>query len=154
MLGKSPYSLHYETREDSWEFLQAIDLEQKNQNIDYFHICSAHEAIAEWFGEQDGTYKLKFLQTLLSDDEAGKNVKVIWYCIREQIDPVDVFTRLNIGKIPLTNAELVKALFLRSRNFNENEITLQQLKIAQEWDSIEKALQADDFWYFINNSNE
>lgn len=154
ILSKTPYSLRYETREGSGEFLQAIDLSRKDENIDYFHICNAYQAIEEWFGSQDGTYKIKFLQTLLNDDDTGKNVKVIWYNIRENIDPVEVFTRLNIGKIPLTNSELVKALFLRSKNFEKNEITLQQLKIAQEWDVIEKALQADDFWYFISNSNE
>lgn len=154
LLGKEPYSLQYETREDSGTFLQAIDLTQKEKNIDYFHICTAYETITAWFDKQDGTYKIKFLQTLLSDDETGKNVKVIWYNIREHIDPVEVFTRLNIGKIPLTNAELVKALFLRSRNFENSEITLQQLRIAQEWDAIEKALQADEFWYFINNEDK
>lgn len=153
ILGKTPYSLHYETREDSELFLKDIDFEKRGQNIDYFHICNAYEAITEWFAKQDGTYKIKFLQTLLNDDDTGKNVKVIWYDIQEHIDPVEVFTRLNIGKIPLTNAELVKALFLRSRNFEKDEVSLQQLKIAQEWDAIEKALQADDFWYFISNGN-
>ena len=63
-----------------------------------------------------------------------------------------MFIRLNIGKIPLTNAELIRALFLRSRNFRgSNE--LRQLQIAQEWDGIEKVLQADDFWYFIHKGD-
>lgn len=154
ILGKAPYSLQYETREDSGAFLKAIDCTKKEQNIDYFHICNAYEAITEWFNKQDGTYKIKFLQTLLNDDDTGKNVKVIWYNVKEKIDPVEVFTRLNIGKIPLTNAELVKALILRSKNCGKNEITLQQLRIAQEWDAIEKALQADDFWYFMHNEDK
>ncbi|MEK6623461.1 MAG: DUF262 domain-containing protein [Bdellovibrionota bacterium] len=154
LLGKTPYSLRYETREDSGVFLKAIDFTRKDDNIDYFHICDAYDAIREWFESQDGAYRINFLQTLINDDTTGKNVKVIWYNVRENIDPVDVFTRLNIGKIPLTDAELVKAIFLRSKNFKENEITLQQLKIAQEWDSIEKSLQADEFWYFINNENK
>lgn len=153
LLGKSPYNLRYETREDSGTFLKAIDLDKKERNIDYFHICNAYEAIKAWFDSQDGTYKIKFIQTLLNDDDTGKNVKVIWYNIKESIDPVEVFTRLNIGKIPLTNAELVKALFLRSRNFSDSEITLQQLKIAHEWDTIEKALQSDEFWYFLDNED-
>lgn len=39
-------------------------------------------------------------------------VHVIWYQADENENSTDLFTRLNIGKIPLTNAELVKALFL------------------------------------------
>ena len=151
---KQPYSLRYETRKNSDSFLQSIDLSRKKENIDYFHICEAYETITEWFDERDGNLKIHFLTTLLNPEEDGKNVKVIWYEIKEPIDPIDVFTRLNIGKIPLTNAELVKALFLRSRNFeNKEQNFLQQLKIAQEWDSIEKALQSEAFWYFLQNAD-
>ena len=64
-------------------------------------------------------------------------------------DPVDAFTRLNVGKIPLTNSELIRALFLRSRNFGGDSKHLHQLKIAQEWDAIEKALQSNEMWSFL-----
>lgn len=151
LLGKSLYKLRYETRTNSATFLQNIDSNLRNENIDYFHICEAKEAVDEWFSALDGTYKIKFLQTLLNDDETGKNVKVIWYQINEEANATEVFTRLNIGKIPLTNAELVKALFLKSANFDENTKYLKQLKIANEWDSIERVLQNDDFWFFANN---
>jgi hypothetical protein len=56
-----------------------------------------------------------------------------------------------MGKIPLTNAELIKALFLRSDNWaNTDSIRLKQLQIANEWDGIEYALQKDALWYFLN----
>jgi hypothetical protein len=61
-----------------------------------------------------------------------------------------------MGKIPLVNAELVKALFLKSSNFSQDGKAakhLQQLNISQEWDAIEKHLQDDAFWYFISNEN-
>lgn len=32
-------------------------------------------------------------------------VKIIWYEVGEAEDAIGLFTRLNIGKIPLTNAE-------------------------------------------------
>ncbi|MFP3354674.1 hypothetical protein R0K04_25315, partial [Pseudoalteromonas sp. SIMBA_153] len=32
-------------------------------------------------------------------------------------------------------------------------IRLEQAKISQEWDSIEKSLQDDALWYFISNKN-
>ena len=45
--------------------------------------------------------------------------------------------RINIGKIPLTNSELIKALFLNSSNFQnqESKLRLRQLEIATEWDN-------------------
>src|SRR5690606_40955167 len=71
------------------------------------------------------------------------------------LDSTDIFTRINSGKIPLTNAELIKALFLNSSNFENvdaEKLRLKQLEIASEWDRIEYALQDDSFWYFINKS--
>ena len=66
-----------------------------------------------------------------------------------------------MGKIPLTNAELFKALLLNTDNIpfektteqiGEYERAKNQLeKIAFEWDYIEQSLRDDDFWYFISN---
>lgn len=154
LLGKERYSLAYETRPDSASFLNHIEESRGEENIDFFHIVQAKKAVEDWFKEQDGTYKIKFIQTLLNGDDIGKNVKVIWYQIDESQNATDVFTRLNMGKIPLVNAELVKALFLKSSNFigdGKAARHLQQLNIAQEWDTIEKRLQDDAFWYFISN---
>ncbi|MFP3409906.1 hypothetical protein SB757_35380, partial [Pseudomonas sp. SIMBA_065] len=55
-----------------------------------------------------GNYRIQLIQTLLNEDEIGKNVKVIWYELGEHENATEVFTRLNMGKIPLVNAELVK----------------------------------------------
>ena len=57
----------------------------------------AYEEINDWFGKQN-IDKEKFTNTLID------KVQFIWYESRE--DPIKVFTRLNIGKIGLTNAEL------------------------------------------------
>jgi hypothetical protein len=151
-LNKTLYSLHYETREDSGAFLENIDLTRINENIDYYHICTAYQTIGQWFSGRDGNYKLSLLQCLLNGNEIGKNVKVIWYELPNRDHPVEAFLRLNMGKISLTSAELIRALFLRSRNFASNT-TLTQLQIAQEWDTIEKALQSDNFWYFIHKGH-
>jgi hypothetical protein len=148
-LGKPTFALRFETRPKSGEFLKAIDLKQQDANIDYFHICRVFASILKWFSGRDGSHYLQLLQCLTNDEESGKNVKVIWYELPETEDPVDAFTRLNVGKIPLTNAELIRALFLRSRNFDGDSKDVHQLKIAQEWDAIEKALQSDEMWYFV-----
>ncbi|GAC13217.1 DUF262 domain-containing protein [Aliiglaciecola lipolytica] len=161
LLGKSRYELSYETREESAEFLQDINEERGEENIDFFHIVEAKKAVEEWFKAQDGTYKVDFIQTLLGPKDTKKSVQVIWYQIDETENVTEVFTRLNMGKIPLVNAELVKALFLKSSNFakdvtepdsNKPIQDLQQLKISQEWDAIEKRLQDEAFWYFITNN--
>lgn len=154
ILGHSGYSLRYETRPESANFLNNISVEKANDNIDFFYMNQAKETIEAWFSERPPVYKLSFLQTLLNDDEAGKNVKVIWYQLNEQANVTEVFSRLNRGKIPLTNAELVKALLLNAGNFDlesEHNLRFHQLRIAQEWDEIERRLQQDDFWYFISN---
>ena len=154
IFGKDKIYLRYATRTDSASFLEKIDQDRKDENIDFFHICEAYNAIEEWFDGKDGTLKSNLLQAITQPDEIGKNVKVIWYEVYEDVDSIDIFTRLNVGKIPLTNAELVKALFLRKENLTSRDTTLLQLKIAQEWDLIERKLHDDDFWYFISNTNE
>ena len=40
-----------------------------------------------------------------------KAVRVIWYEVAD-VDAKELFVRLNVGRIPLTDAELVKALLL------------------------------------------
>lgn len=145
------YSIEYETRKGSNDFLEKIDEKSENDslgNIDYYHMYKAYEKISEFFVGDKGkeNCKKKFLETLLY------KVKFIWYETVNE-DPIKVFTRLNIGKISLTNAELVKALFLNKSNFktsDSDKIRLQQQEIASEWDKIEYTLQSDEFWLFLN----
>lgn len=78
---------------------------------------------------------------------------MIWYETTEE-NPITVFTRLNIGKISLTNAELIKALFLNGSNFRTTNIDgmrRRQIEIANEWDQIETAFQNDKLWFFLCN---
>jgi hypothetical protein len=150
-LDQKPFQLSYETRKDSEGFLKEIVHAQKNRNIDYFHICEAYAGIEAWFQEHPGSHRMQILQTLINDDAIGKNVKVIWYELPAKQPAIPAFTRLNVGKIPLTNSELVRALFLRASNFTSPAASQEQLRIAQEWDTMEKALQSDPFWYFLHS---
>lgn len=150
LLGKPRFSIDYETRDRA--FLNEIDLDRSNENVDFYHICQAWLAIEEWLAGRDRMHALKLLQHLLNDDEAGRNVKVIWYELAPNDDPVAAFTRLNIGKIPLTEAELVRALFLR-RAAQDDATGNLSLRIAYEWDQIEKRLQDNSVWYFLQNAD-
>jgi len=155
---KKPFDIEYETRNteriNSKDFLQKIDSkteEESKTNIDYFHIFQAFEKIKDWFQEKtnQGARATEFITPFL------KSTKVIWYEVASDKDAIEIFTRINMGKIPLTNAELIKALFLNSSNFpnsDSEEIRLRQLEIASEWDRMENALQNDELWYFINKS--
>lgn len=148
---KAPYTLQYETRKGSQEFLENIrnsqntnDSPKATDNIDYWHMANTYQVINSWFS--NGTKnKENFREYLLERTE------FIWYETTE--DPIEVFTRLNIGKISLTNAELVKALFLNKANYGNQYIaSLQQNEIALEWDRIEYTLQKNEFWNFIHNN--
>ena len=145
---KQLFSIEYATRPDSRGYLDNINEGQKNKNIDFYHIYESYQTIETWF--RDKTNLINDIESVFLN-----KVKVIWYDVKEDIDPVEVFTRLNIGKIPLTNAELVKALFLRSRNFSDDaeRTRLMQLKISQEWDEIERSLQNNSLWYFLTNQD-
>lgn len=153
LLKKDKFDISYETRKDSESFMKKINLEKALENVDYFHICKAYEEIENWFEDKDGTVKIDFLNTLLREDGKGKNVRVIWYEVGESANAIDIFTRLNMGKIPLTNAELIKALFLsKHSNFKYPETRkIRQLEIASEWDGMELALSDNRFWLFLNN---
>ena len=142
---KSLYSIEYETRSSSKEFLEKIGENEKYDNIDYYHIYQSKQTVTSWFGN-DKEKKAKFKNILLN------SVKFIWYESVDE-DPIKVFTRLNIGKISLTNAELIKALFLNRSNFGEKDskhLKLRQQEIASEWDNIEYTLQNDEFWLFLH----
>lgn len=148
-----PFSLEYETRSNFKDFLNTLkkhpDIEDFSElvkglddydNIDFFHVFCAYKAIAEYKPDSD------IKATLLN------KVEFIWYEAVEE-NPIKVFTRLNIGKIALTNAELIKALLLNRSNFGGtvSQIRLQQQEIAMEWDNIECTLQNEEFWLFIHN---
>lgn len=80
-----------------------------------------------------------------------EKVSVIWYEIPQEENAVDLFTRLNIGKIPLTSSELVKALFLRDSD--KGDMKSMQEEIALQWDNMERELQDESLWSFLTNAD-
>lgn len=149
------YTISYQTRENSKSYLENLDFESINDNpsnIDEYFINSAAQIIKKWFEKFNDEEQTKYA----SDDDAANDIQsklnnkvhVIWYEVDSSESSTQLFTRLNIGKIPLTNAELVKALFLSRNNGIDDP---KQLEIATQWDIIEKELRNDNFWYFITN---
>lgn len=139
------FNLIYETREQSAEFLANMDLSKQEDNIDFWFIANAYKTIKKWFEVDKQNRVIKIF------DYFKNHVKIIWYEVGAGEDAISLFTRLNIGKIPLTSAELVKAMFL-SRNNSENMDREKQEEISLQWDNIEKELHNDSMWYFLTNN--
>ena len=147
---ETEFSFEYETREKTQAFLENMDPQLAQTNIDFFHIYQAYTTIKDWLEETfpDDTYSQSSALYKLCN-YVNERVKVIWYEVGAEADPIALFTRLNIGKIQLTNAELIRALFLSDTpNGMENR---RKYEMAIQWDDIEKQLRDDDdaFWAFI-----
>lgn len=160
---KEQFKIQYETREGCVDFLESIKVNDdektvniSKENIDFFYISSAYQAIRDWELNYNKKYN-KLLNDALFQSKLLSNSKIIWYEVGgENEDGRPLFERLNLGKIPLTNAELTKALFLSSESFKslpKEEQKIKQIEIAMLWDEIEHKLNEPDkkFWSFITN---
>ena len=147
-LGAADYSLRYETRPDSAAYLEQLDPGRSQENIDFFHIHEAYRCISEWFDAHGARRQYaanKFYDALF------EQVRVIWYEAADDLDAATLFTRLNVGRIPLTDAELVKALLL-SRSRGDAGLTDRALEIAAQWDAVERDLRDPELWAFITGT--
>jgi uncharacterized protein with ParB-like and HNH nuclease domain len=137
----------YQSIKEAW--VEYVKKDETFNNIDNYHFFSAYLCIKAWFVDKDPEQRNIFHQKLSED------TRFIWYEDASNDDSKVVFRNLNSGKIGLTNAELIKALFIN--NFKSPNKEIQELKqntFAREWDDIEQSLQDNDFWFFVNNSTD
>ncbi len=142
------YTMEYETRKKSSEFLAAPSAGAAVQNIDFFHMNQAWEVIEGWFEEQGD----RMLSSINLYKALTERVKVIWYEAPDSVISTELFTRLNVGKIPLTDAELVKALVLSRASANPTHADRAQA-MAAEWDAIERDLRSPELWAFLTRKH-
>lgn len=155
--GKLPgddYTIRYETRGDKLD-LSNIDA---TADIDSYYISQTREIIRNWF-EGDDWHPYSKVQDVIMypAPKTGSiaQVCVIWYVaqdndktdISRDIASIKTFNNLNKGKIKLTDAELIKALFVL--NFEEG--SRQRETFAYQWNEVENALQDKEFWAFLSN---
>ena len=146
------YTIEYETRKGSMNFLENISEKNENEaqsNIDFFYMHKAYETINNFFEEKKNQEDFK--------NKLLNNVKFIWYDVGnlDEEKKHNLFGNLNSGKIALTNAELIKALFLNKVGTEKgSEREIQQRLIAEEFDQMERAIREDDFWYFVDGNQE
>lgn len=156
------FSIEYATRKSEnghigskelLETIDEIDLSLPSNNIDELFIKKSYGIVKTWFNGEKS--KMESFANKLKN-----HVTIIWYEVDDDEDSVNIFTRLNIGKINLTNAELVKALFLsRGKKDSEGRYAgnpygieeKKQHEIALAWDLMEKDLHNEKFWTFITN---
>ena len=151
----APYSLRYETRPGSQAYLNTLDKSSHDTNIDYYHLYRANRRIAAWFRRHGDNFQ----QNNAANKIHGylfNSVRIIWYEAPDDVDATSLFTRLNVGRIPLTNAELIKAALLSAVRINSTD---RAYEIAAQWDGIERDLHHTDIWAFVvglaaNNMDE
>ena len=111
----------------------------KEKSIDSRNLIESIEYIAQF------TRKNKRPKGVLAKIfEAINSIKIIWYVLDSDEDPIQTFTNINANKIELTNAELIKAVLLNSCEDNN-----QMQNMALQWEEIERGLNDDGLWNFI-----
>lgn len=152
------FSIEYD-RENSKTFLSNIrnSIHSKNQNIDFCYMLSGYSIILNWLTIEKEITKSNLKQfrdfILMGSDiedniDINKNIRFIWYELNKEEDEFDVFIRLNIGKIPLTNAELIKSYVIQKDKEKEK-----RFEISKEWDDIEYSLQNKEFFGFMTTKD-
>ena len=159
VLGEKVYDIDFEVRVNSAHLLtdivegKAVDIDK---SPDAYFMSEAYNYIKDWVGKQtQGNAESKSLDV----DKLLTQVQVIWYEValisattaEQEKEKIDIFNRLNIGKIPLDDAELLRALFLNHivGESTHDDILLKGI-FATEWQEMEYFLQKDDVWGFLN----
>ena len=121
-------------------------------DIDCHYVLEAYKCICDYFQKL-----IKNLNTRNELYEMKKIfdacLKIIWYEITDcdVNTEIAIFSKINMGKIALTNAELIKALLLKKDGSDSDMLVSTQMNIAVKWDEIEAQLSEDDFWSFLVN---
>lgn len=143
------FCLSYQTRNDSEDFLNSIKdktLAEAREFADFLYMYHAYQEVYTWFKE-NSSYIANIAKSL------KERVFLIWYEVNANEDKArQIFENLNIGKIRLTNAELIKAIFLSQTN---SRISVQEQNvIGQQWDEIERRLHDKVLWSFLTKKSE
>ncbi len=167
MYEKKYFTLYYESRP---YFLDDIERNDAEENIDLCHARAVCRVADDWTSSRkngkgielsklyvggNGDNRVTLINSivnLLTDDKQSDVVKFIWYELDKdsKADTVREFIRINNGKIPLLDSELVKALFLQRRFDRNGKLVDLATQRAMEWENMENRLNASDFWAFIS----
>ena len=169
------YARHADENKSPQEFYHSLqelqEEEARRRGPDIYHMYCSYKTVDKWFSENanDYTNQKKFFETLLSSNDTDNIVKVIWYEVPQGADSSKIFKRINIGKIPLTSSELIRALFMKNiapkgnkdgqhagerYGIIHSKSELKRIQIAMEWDRIENKLHDSNFWWSFTSNKE
>lgn len=168
MRDRLPFELSYNNKPKLQECLKTFtgkeyarsedvedEMSEYESDIDCHYVLEAYKCICDYF------------QKLVRDPNTRNELndmkkifdtfmKIIWYEIKncDVATEVAVFSKINMGKIALTNAELIKALLLKKEGNGSDILASTQMNIAVKWDEIEAQLSEDGFWSFLVNEKK
>ncbi|MDD6869640.1 MAG: DUF262 domain-containing protein [bacterium] len=174
------YSIRYENRKQldfgkitynrispNYDFPVASD------NLDSYFVRKAKDRIERWYDEEiknDQSLQDKIKELLFYPDKSRTGVssppslraKFIWYNVEpisatvplltgNRLHDIEIFNRLNRGKISLTSSELIKALFLLciKNSPSSGSSLISPDTLVRKWDEMGKKFQNDEFWKMI-----
>lgn len=131
------------------------EMSEYESDIDCHYVLESYKCICDYF------------QRLLRDPNTRNEpndmkkildsyMKIIWYELQDcdTSTEVEIFSKINMGKIALTNAELIKALLLKKDGNDSDLLVSTQMNIAVKWDEIEAQLSEENFWSFLVNEKK
>ena len=128
------------------------EMSEFEDDIDCFYVLEAYKCICDYFQklvrDPNTRNELNDMKKIFD-----QYMKIIWYEIKDCdiATEIAVFSRINMGKIALTNAELIKALLLKHDGNMPETLASTQMNIAVKWDEIESQLSDPGFWSFLVN---
>lgn len=159
-LKRPHFEITFDKRPASNSFLSSLTEGVINHDTPDFHFMSeAYRCINDWFTQKESEdigYPDDFANKLLN------RVQVIWYEVtlkskdakEQETEKIDIFNRLNIGKIPLEDAELVRALLMsRIEGNTKREKLMRQGEFSNEWYEIEQWLRNPEVWDFLTDKS-
>lgn len=108
--------------------------------LDADFISNARDIIEAW-KKDNNNFNIEWLE------KATIRVYKVGADLDSPTKQIEFFSKINSNNIPLTNSEMIKALFVQKLKDKHD----QRQKILREWDDIENQLQNDNFWAFISN---
>lgn len=160
-LGSNCYDIEFPQRPKSTAFLKELTGNRNPDvgaiNPDFHFMSQCYDIVRDWVKRQqeldeDDNFNMSMVTMLKT------RVKVIRYEVElpKVEDKIAIFNRLNIGKIELNDAELIKAWLLNysKTETSERENLLRQSEIARLWDEMELAFRNRNILGFLNVSTK
>ena len=174
---KTLYQVIYATRKGSTGFLKSLgnpSTVPPDSNIDYYHMSMAYDTIDQWIqssrnpgsdvcslcarysintGQPSAIIRIlwQLLNAVKGVPAPIGTVQFLWYELDPDKNVIQEFRENNANQVKLTDAELIKALFLRKIN---GSLPQELMERSNQWESVENTLQINSFWCFLNKKGQ